>query len=106
MEYNYNQPSVMVINNLEVTRLRIRLARHLFSILNKRTGNALKALKYIRHIKTKYQTIFGEPLLTKVAKVDNLYYWRLSTPGFPSLANSRMHEYEVNHLLPSVNGIG
>jgi MoaA/NifB/PqqE/SkfB family radical SAM enzyme len=94
------QHSPLVTSQSEMIRIKIMVLRQLFWIFYQRSGNPIKALKLIHQIRKKYQSTFGEPLLTKAAKVKDRYYWRLGTPGFPSLALSKMHENEVNRFFP------
>ncbi len=100
------QHSPLVTSQSEMIRLKIRVLTQLFWIFYQRSGNPIKALKLIHQIRKKYQSTFGEPLLTKAAKVKDRYYWRLGTPGFPSLALSKMHENEVNRFFPGKLNLG
>ena len=90
------QASKMVKSKLEIIRLKLRVFRQFFSIIVKKTGSPIAALRLIKQIREKYQAVFGEPMLTKVAKVDGRYFWRLGAVGFPSRASVMMHENEVN----------
>lgn len=45
-------------------------------------------------------------MLTKVAKVDGRYYWRLGVPGYPSQALYRLQVNEVNRMFPGQYPIG
>ncbi len=47
----------------------------------------------------KFQTIFGEPMPTKVAKVGKRYFWHLGVAGFPSEASLRVHGNEVSRFI-------
>lgn len=98
--------SPIVTNKSEMVRLKLHVIKQLFSIFNKKTGNPFKTLGLIQEIRQKYQNTFGEPLLTKAAKVDGRYFWRLASPGFPSLASAKMHECEVNRFFPEEKNIG
>jgi len=94
------QASKIVKSKFEIIRLKLRVLRQFFSIIVNKTGSPIAALRLIKQIREKYQTVFGEPMLTKVAKVDGRYFWRLGAVGFPSTASVMMHENEVNRLLP------
>ncbi|WP_258104526.1 radical SAM protein [Marinoscillum sp. MHG1-6] len=60
----------------------------------------------LNKVKNKYQRIFGERFLSKAARVGNRYFWRLAAPGFPSLANYRMHQNEINRFVPTAHSNG
>lgn len=94
------QPSTLVKSRHEKRRLKIRVLKQLYRVTLKKSGSPLKAIWLIRQIRKKYQSAIGEPMLTKAAKVDNRYYWRLGAPGFPSKASLKMHENEVNRFFP------
>lgn len=100
------QSSKIVKGRFEVIWLKLRLLRQLFRITLRKTGSPLAALRMNQRIGKKYQRVFGEPLLTKVAKVDNRYFWRLGAPGFPSKASHRMHENEINRFIPGQSSTG
>lgn len=103
---NLVQVSPIVQSKLEMIKLKYAVLKQLYSIFHHKTGNALKALRLIREIRAKYKNTFGEPLLTKAAKVDGRYFWRLGTPGFPSLATKKMHQFEVNRFFPEEKEVG
>ncbi|MFN8256239.1 MAG: radical SAM protein [Bacteroidales bacterium] len=98
--------SPIVTKRFELKLLKFKVLSGLFWLMLKRTGHLFKAIKLIGQIKEKYQSVFGEPLITKAAKVDNRYFWRLATPGFPSMAASKMHENEMNRFLPNKGNFG
>lgn len=100
------QVSPIVQSKLEMIKLKYAVLKQLYSIFHHKTENALKALKLIRDIRAKYKNTFGEPLLTKAAKVNGRYFWRLGTPGFPSPATKKMHQFEVNRFFPEVKEVG
>jgi MoaA/NifB/PqqE/SkfB family radical SAM enzyme len=100
------QVSPIVQSKLEMIKLKYAVLKQLYSIFHHKTGNVLKALKLIQDIRTKYKNTFGEPLLTKAAKVDGRYFWRLGTPGFPSPATKKMHQFEVNRFFPEEKEVG
>lgn len=100
------QVSPIVQSKLEMLRLKYNVLKQLYSIFHSKTGNALKALRLIRDIRAKYKNTFCEPLLTKAAKVDGRYFWRLGTPGFPSPATKKMHQFEVNRFFPEEKEVG
>lgn len=93
-----NQSSPIVRGKLEVAKFRIRVFIQLFRIVFRKTGNAITALRLIFSIKHKYEKVFGEQFLTKVAKVNGRYFWRLAAPGFPSKASLLMQTHEVNRF--------
>jgi MoaA/NifB/PqqE/SkfB family radical SAM enzyme len=94
------QPTTIVTGQGEKRWLKLKVIRQLFGVLYRKTGNLVATFQLIRQIREKYETTFGEPLLTKVAKVDGRYFWRLAAPGFPSVASVKMHEHEASRLLP------
>ena len=100
------QVSTIVRGKWEMLKLKYNVLKQLYSIFFSKTGSVIKALLLIRDIREKYKNTFGEPLLTKAAKVDGRYFWRLGTPGFPSLATKKMHQFEVNRFFPSEKEVG
>ena len=86
------QVSTIVRGKWEMLKLKYNVLKQLYSIFFSKTGSIIKALLLIRDIREKYKNTFGEPLLTKAAKVDGRYFWRLGTPGFPSLATKKMQD--------------
>jgi len=103
---NTIQSSPIVTGRVEMIWFRIRVFIQLFKIVFRKTGNAIVALKSILSIKQKYEKIFGEQFLTKVAKVDGKYFWRLAAPGFPSKASWEMQTHEVNRFFPNQSRTG
>jgi MoaA/NifB/PqqE/SkfB family radical SAM enzyme len=101
-----NQPSPIVLRKLELNWVRLRVFYQLFSILFKKTGNPFTSIKFISQISKKYHSIFGEPYLTKISKVDNRYFWRLAAPGFPSKASFDMQTYEANRFFSNQSRFG
>jgi MoaA/NifB/PqqE/SkfB family radical SAM enzyme len=101
-----NPQSPIVVSKLEMLWLKILVLKQLFTILLNKTGSILEAYSMVRQIRVKYQNALGEPLLNKAAKVGGRYYWRFSTPGFPSEALKKLHKYEVNRLFPKEKEIG
>ena len=102
------QVSSIVTSAVERFWLRLRVALDLVSIGLKHLGNPIKIVKVLRTLKKKYETVFGEPLFTKVAKVDGRYYWRMANPGFPSLAARMKNTDEMHRVSPfkKSNGLG
>ncbi len=95
------QTTSIVASGTELRTVKLRVLWQLFRVMLKKSGGFLRALNLIKQIKEKYQRTFGEPLLTKIAKVDGRYFWRLAAPGFPSKASVRMHENEANRFIPN-----
>lgn len=91
-------PSTIVQGKFRLLQIKINVVAHIFRIMLKRTGNPLRAFQLLKQMLEKYRTVFGESLLTKVSKVNNRYFWRLGTPGFPSKAWQKMHENEVERF--------
>jgi len=100
------QNSSLVTSQFEMRKLKIRVFVELFVIMFQKTGNPFRAFRFIHQIKKKNHSIFGEQLLTKAAKVDNRYYWRLGGPGFPSKASVQMHTNEMCRFFPFQDQIG
>ncbi len=102
------QSSPIVTNLFEKFWLRILLSVDILSIAFKHLRDPIKVIKVSRTLKKKYVTVFGEPLLNKVSKVDGRYYWKFATPGFPSAAARQSRANEVNRVMPykSSNGLG
>ena len=94
------QPSTIVISRFEKFKLRIRLSVDFIYVAMKYLKNPSKAIKVVQILKDKYSTIYGEPLLSKVSKVDGKYYWKYSMPGFPSLAAQESRATQINRLFP------
>ncbi|MGK0406251.1 MAG: MoaA/NifB/PqqE/SkfB family radical SAM enzyme [Roseivirga sp.] len=95
------QKNPIVQHKSEIIRLKLKVLAQINRLTIKKTGKPISGLKLVYQIRKKYQAIFGEPLLSKVAKVDNRYFWRLAASGFPSQASVKMHENEINRLIPN-----
>ena len=95
------QQSTIVLKKGEVRKLKFKLLRQLNKVMVTKTGSMIKGWKLVYQIRKKYQAVFGEALLSKVAKVDGRYFWRLAAPGFPSTASLKMHESEVSRFVPN-----
>jgi MoaA/NifB/PqqE/SkfB family radical SAM enzyme len=104
-KYISKQHSPIVLDKVELRRLKLDVLAKMYGILAKKT-NPLKALKLIDQFRKKYQSIFGESLMSKVSKVENRYYWRLGSPGFPSEASFKMYKNEMKRLLPTESNFG
>lgn len=98
--------SPILIKESDVRAVKRKIFLQLFRILNRQTGNLIKSLGVIGRFKKKYKVIFGEPILSKVAKVGGRYYYRLGSPGFPSEASKKMYKNEFARLLPSTSNYG
>ena len=88
------QPSPIMTNESVIRSVKRKVFLQLFRILNQRTGNPIRSIRLLGSFKKKYEAIFGELMLSKIAQVDNRYFYRLGSPGFPSLASKRMHQNE------------
>ncbi len=96
-----SQSSPIVLRSLEKPKVRLQVILQLLKVFNEKTHNVFRSLKLLSAIKQRYETIFGEKFLTKLAKVDGRYFWRLAAPGFPSLASYKMHQNEANRFIPT-----
>lgn len=90
--------SPIVTGKVDILKLKWRVFSQLFRLLYQKTGSLRGTWFLLRQMLTRYQKVLGEKLLAKAAKVDGKYYWRLSTPGFPSEATTRLHRFEINRL--------
>lgn len=93
-----SQSTSIVTSYWEKKRVWLRAILQLLKTGRETFGSYFDGLRVIQQIKTKYEAIFGEQLLSKIAKVDGKYYWRLGTPGFPSRASYRMHINETRRF--------
>ncbi|MFT6938193.1 MAG: hypothetical protein ACJA1N_002499, partial [Saprospiraceae bacterium] len=94
------QPSTIINSPFERFKLKVRLSVDFIYVAMKYLKNPVKAAKVIKILKDKYTTVYGEPLLSKVSKVDGRYYWKYSMPGFPSLAAQESRATQINRLFP------
>ncbi|MEP1032522.1 radical SAM protein [Ekhidna sp.] len=94
--------SSIVSNKLERRWVKLRVFRQLFRVFYDKTKNLFHTVRLLREVKKTYTRIFGDQLITKIARVDNRYFWRLGAPGFPSMASYQMHKNEANHLVPTL----
>ncbi len=90
--------SPLVTGWLEKRIFRWRVFLQLFNIISRKDRNVFRVVKGILRVKNKYESIFGEPYLSKVAKISGRYFWRLAAPGFPSKASKIMQTHEVNRF--------
>lgn len=97
------QEHPMVVDRWERYRLRYRVFGQIYTTMRLRTGSSLRALGLLRSLRRKYRQVYGEPMLTKVALVDGKYYWRMASPGFPSMAWDLMIESEIDRLFPQLS---
>ncbi len=100
------QHSPLVTSKFQKARVRIGVFIQLFRIVFRKTGKVSTAFKSIFRIKRKYESIFGEPYLVKIAKVNDRYFWRLAAPGFPSKASFEMQTNEANRFFPTQQRTG
>ena len=91
----------IVTNPAEMRRLKLKVLQQIFQIAEQLTGNKIAALKLVYQIRKKFKNVFGEQFLTKAAKVDGRYFWRLAGPGFPSQATITMQENELKRFIPN-----
>jgi MoaA/NifB/PqqE/SkfB family radical SAM enzyme len=94
------QPSTIINSPFERFKLKVRLSVDFIYVAMKYLKNPVKAVKVVKILKDKYTTVYGEPLLSKVSKVDGRYYWKYSMPGFPSLAAQESRATQINRLFP------
>jgi len=92
--------SPIVSSWVERRIFRWRVFFQLFKIILRKDHNVFRVLKGIKGVKSKYKSVFGEPYLSKVAKIHGRYFWRLAAPGFPSRASKIMQTHEVNRFFP------
>ncbi|MEL4457215.1 radical SAM protein [Lutimonas vermicola] len=100
------QPSPIIVNKASLRTLKRKVFLQLFRILNQKTRNPIKSMLLLDQFKKKYQSIFGETMLSKASKVDNRFYFRLGSPGFPSTASKRVHQNEISRLLSPGSNYG
>ena len=96
-----HQPSPIILSGSVIRILKRKVFLQLFRLLNQKTKNLIKSLRILNQFKDKYKAVFGGPLLSKVSQVDSRYFFRLGSPGFPSLASKRVHENEISRLVSS-----
>jgi MoaA/NifB/PqqE/SkfB family radical SAM enzyme len=96
-----------IIKNMpELMRLKIRVLGRIYKKILQKGVNPLVAASILIKIYRKYRSIFGEPMITKAAKADGRYFWRLASPGFPSEAWDKMTVNEIERGLNSGKGYG
>lgn len=96
----------LVTSSIEKQLLKFRVMRQLFMIMLKRTRCPIKAFRALKEIKKKYRSTVGQKLFNKVVKTDGRYFWRMSAPGFPSAACRKMHECEIDRMMPEPKNPG
>ncbi len=101
-----SQSGVIVQDKYELRKLKLRVLSQLYRIMLSITKNPFSATKKLYQIKKQYRSIFGESFLTKIAKVDNRYFWRMGVPGFPSVANYKLQTNEVKRFIFQNSRIG
>jgi MoaA/NifB/PqqE/SkfB family radical SAM enzyme len=89
----------VVRNKAELRQLKIKLLGRIYRKILQKGVNPMVAATHLIKIYRKYRSIFGEPMITKAAKSDGRYFWRLASPGFPSEAWDRMTENEIERGL-------
>ncbi|UCE93679.1 MAG: radical SAM protein [Flavobacteriaceae bacterium] len=91
--------SSVLVSESEKKRIRTKVFLQLIRLMNQYTKNPIKSLRLLLRFKKKYQTVFGDAMMSKIAHVDNRYYYRLGSPGFPSLASEKMFKNEISRLI-------
>ena len=94
------QESPIIRSNRFKNWLRFRVIWNMIWIALTRLRNPRKIIFLIKDMRQKYQQVNDEPMLNKVAKVGDRYFWRLSIAGFPSKANDEVVEHEINRIMP------
>jgi MoaA/NifB/PqqE/SkfB family radical SAM enzyme len=92
------QESSLINDRWKKRKLRRSVFGRMYRIMYIKTGNPVAAFRLLSKIRKKYKSVFGASLLTKVSEVDNRFFWRLGTPGFPSEAWEKMHDNEVERF--------
>lgn len=100
------QRSPIILGEWEKSTLKRKVFLQLFGILNEMTGNPIRSIRLLSQFKNKYQAIFGEAMMSKIARVGNRSFYRLGSPGFPSPASKRMHKNEISRLVSKNNSDG
>ena len=110
IEEELNQTEVdngsIVLSSFEVLLVKIKVMTRIFYLGFQLTGNPIRAVKLITACRSKFQKTFGNKLLTKLAKIENKYYYRLGTPAFPSLAWDQLLTNELSRFLPERTSYG
>ena len=101
-----NNSSPIVQNKSELRKLKFNFLKQLNSVVTRKTGNPISGVKIINQIRKNYKSVIGAPLISKVAKVDDRYFWGTASIGFPSLASIKMIENEVNRFIPEATNTG
>lgn len=99
-EANLRSSSVLVSES-EKKRIKNKIFLQLIRLMNQRTKNPIRSLKLLLKFKKKYKTVFGDAMMSKISQVGDRYYYRLGSPGFPSLASENMYKNEISRLLSS-----
>lgn len=100
------QESPIVINGWEKKQVKFRVLGQMIRITREVFGGLIPGLRVLMGMRQKYRQVIGDRLLTKVAKVDGRYFWRLAGPGFPSAASVRMQTNEARRFLSSPEDVG
>ena len=91
--------SPVLVSESEKKRIKTKVFLQLIRLMNQYTKNPIKSLKLLIKFKHKYQSIFGDKMMSKIAQVDNRFYYRLGSPGFPSLASDNLYKSEISRLI-------
>ena len=89
-------PSPLLLGRWERLVFRLRLLAGLFMLTLAHARSPLKALRWLRQLRRRYQSVFGAGMAKKVVRVGERYFWNLGAPGFPSPAFTRNWENELN----------
>ena len=92
---DFQESNPILPRGLSATRAKWRIKKAMLRGIFQFYKNPLEVLKLLNVLKDRYAQIFGVKLLSKIARVDDKYYWRLGAPGFPSAASRRLFISEV-----------
>jgi MoaA/NifB/PqqE/SkfB family radical SAM enzyme len=101
-----SRESPLVINPFEKWKVRSHFNIILLLEAFKLVKSPLSVWSLIRSMKNKYNFIFGEKPLRKIAKVNGRYYWRLASPGFPSQAATIYYRNEMKRFIENESNYG
>lgn len=93
------ETSPIILSEQHRKKAKRQILLEMYRILNKKTRNPITTVRLLASFKKKYQNIFGEKMMSKMAKVNGRTFHRLGSPGFPSAASQRMYDNEFSRLL-------
>lgn len=79
---------------VRLQRLRLLFSLYRYTLLL--AGNPLRAWQWMSTLLQKYRQVFGDAFVSRLARVDGRYYWKLGAAGFPTPAYFRYWENELN----------